>query len=288
MNKNEEIQNLKKRLEELEKESLLEEAKRRYPIGTKVRCLIDDCEYKVESPPRYGSFGKDIIWIDSNRAACIYNNGEWAEIIEGFKDGDWVYWEGHNPTVARIDGDVRTDGFNKDCYRLKEHYKEHETWFRNGYYTSCHKNYLSPATEDQIKDHLVKESERRGLKEGATYATVEMNLTKKITGDITYKEHWHNKDFVLLDYGNSIYIDGRWAEIVGLTINGYKMEIDGDYVKFGCAMFLKNDINRLHSTVDEFNTHLFKENRKITSFKLDSGVEITVEQLKSIVDVLNS
>ena len=85
------------------------------------------------------------------------------------------------------------------------------------------------------------------------------------------------------DKGWTIYRDGKWAEIIEepkVLINGYEMKQDGDIISFGCAKF---DIHQLQRW-EYFINREYKSNRKIKSIKLDSGIEITVKQLKEIVD----
>jgi hypothetical protein len=68
-------------------------------------------------------------------------------------------------------------------------------------------------------------------------------------------------------------------------INGYEGKVENEFVVYGnnCAKFHKQFFKNL-STVNEGNNW---GNRKVKSIKLDSGVEITIEQVKQIVDFLN-
>lgn len=68
----------------MNKDELLKEAKRRYPIGTKVLCLTDNTPEIIKS---------ELVWLDSERIAQtggirtrVYKNGKWAEIISEAED----------------------------------------------------------------------------------------------------------------------------------------------------------------------------------------------------------
>lgn len=79
-------------MENNSQEALLEEAKQRYPIGTKFKNAAGShSEYIVENVNyKYGKY--DNIWaLHSNRdkGVCIYSEGKWAEILEEVKPDDW-------------------------------------------------------------------------------------------------------------------------------------------------------------------------------------------------------
>lgn len=65
------------------------------------------------------------------------------------------------------------------------------------------------------------------------------------------------------------------------TINGYQGSYKSGIIKYGCAEFSKMFFEHLNST----NSHL--GNRTIKSIKLSSDVEITIEEIKQIVEYIN-
>ena len=84
-----------------EQESLLEEAKRRYPIGTKyyVAHLSGKDAYYEDTVDNHDfSYSKHSITLEGstfkNWVRCVYHEGKWADIVantsEEFKVGDWV------------------------------------------------------------------------------------------------------------------------------------------------------------------------------------------------------
>lgn len=80
-------------MKEIDKNALLEEAKRRYPIGTKFKSVNDKEIYKVETNShRWCNEG-----IDVEGVPWIYLRGNWAEIVEEpkvetkFEKGKWYH-----------------------------------------------------------------------------------------------------------------------------------------------------------------------------------------------------
>jgi len=76
-------------------------------------------------------------------------------------------------------------------------------------------------------------------------------------------------------------------------INGYEGVYDKNHniIRYGCAVFPVKDLKILYSNIDNFNEvvkkNLDKYNRTVSHIKLTSGVEISIEQLKDIVEFLN-
>lgn len=72
----------------MNKEELLMEAKRRYPIGTRIKCLFEytDKNAKFATITKdnfYFSNDSNNMWVQGlNWILCVYKNGKWAEIIE--------------------------------------------------------------------------------------------------------------------------------------------------------------------------------------------------------------
>lgn len=62
-----------------EKDELLKEAKRRYPIGTIAICLIDKVKETINSDLKW-SWDDAIVKCASPRTR-VYKNGQWAEIV---------------------------------------------------------------------------------------------------------------------------------------------------------------------------------------------------------------
>lgn len=70
-------------------------------------------------------------------------------------------------------------------------------------------------------------------------------------------------------------------------INTYEGKLEGDYVIYGsnCAKFHKQFFKDLQQLV--IHNHNSAQNRTIKSIKLDSGVEITMDEVKQIVNYIN-
>lgn len=157
----------------------------------------------------------------------------------------------------------------------------------NNYHT---KECIRPATREEVESALIKEAKRRGYDKGVRISSVYSDMYKgRILGDICVTETyqlWADSD----ECANvQIFEDGKWAEIIEkskVNINGYDMEVNGNEVKFGCAKFTDKQFKYLKHYLEGFS-NFSESNRKINSITLDSGVEITVEQLKQICDELN-
>lgn len=77
-------------------EDLLEEAKKRYPIGTKYKCAAGGTILTVEKQS-FTKIGKDTIHAESGKG-CLFYDGKWAEIVsedETYNIGDWVLATGN-------------------------------------------------------------------------------------------------------------------------------------------------------------------------------------------------
>ena len=70
-------------------------------------------------------------------------------------------------------------------------------------------------------------------------------------------------------------------------INGYSGRMEGDYIRYGsnCAKFHKNFFLNLYKVWIEKD---WSQTRDIMSIKLDSGVELTIDQIKQIVEYINN
>jgi len=105
--------------------------------------------------------------------------------------------------------------------------------------------------------------------------------------------HLQNKSHFMFKQGRGFYRTNK-SHIVRLanpeeikaqiqlpTINGYTGSYENGIIKYGCAEFTKMFFEHLNST----NSHL--GNRTIKSIKLSSDVEISIEEIKQIVEYIN-
>lgn len=168
--------------------------------------------------------------------------------------------------------------------------------------TASFKSALTPATDSEVKQALIKEAKKRGFKEGVKC----LFGTAKDDRELTTSEFYYVDGMLAVKYkestykmGDIIFKDGKWAEIIEdkkPVINGYTMEIvkedGGNRVKFGCAGFLDKQLIRLYKAITDsgvcgFNTYELYSNRKVQSITLSSDVTITIDQLKEVVDYLD-
>jgi len=148
------------------------------------------------------------------------------------------------------------------------------------------------ATKEEVEKALIAEFERT-LK-GKSFKPLKLSILGM------YKEYEYRKGR-LYYRGDCVFSEGKWAEVLAeqdkvpvITVNGtdYKMEFEGDYIKFGCAYIFKGDLINLYNILTDklegFGYNAEKANRTIKSITLDSGVEITVEKLKEIKEYLEN
>ena len=150
------------------------------------------------------------------------------------------------------------------------------------------------ATDKEVETALISEAKKRGFKEGVKVRTVIDKVERTLQGCFIYEYPNILKFYCSKESYNypTIFKDGKWAEIIEDSkpkINGYEMEVEGNEIKFGCAKFYRGQMQDCSTIVNSFNCGGYKDfsNREIKSITLDSGVEITVGELKEVVDYLN-
>ena len=156
------------------------------------------------------------------------------------------------------------------------------------------------ATDKEVETALISEAKKRGFKEWVTISSEWIESEILVNGDeLFFDEHLE----LCLGSKSSyftIFKDGKWAEIIEDSkpkINGYEMEVKNGDVVFGCAKFhqyyLEKVLELCKLSSFTWDNDGGGENcknegyRTIKSIKLSSDVEITVDELKEVVDYLN-
>lgn len=194
----------------------------------------------------------------------------------------------YEEAVKKITGYTKWDYVNlKDC--------EGKHYIPVKFETACY---------DALKEAGVLDLWFEPVYEEEKYKTDDIVIAKCINTEYIgkYIDNEHLKDWVLLSFlkntnkrgnGGSFSKTLRKATKEEIeeynrpklpVINGYDGRIEGDYVIYGCARFDKDWFRNLYVHLSH---HLYKNTRKTMSIKLDSGVEITMEQIKQIVGYLN-
>lgn len=136
---------------------------------------------------------------------------------------------------------------------------------------------IRPATDEEVKEALIKEAKRRGFKEG-----------------VRFKSAWNGEEFVfsekrgytqlddtnLCNMGNgSVFYDGRWAEIIEdkLELNGKEVTIDRskNVIKIGCRKYALDWIEDTLKSLDVEN---------IVSIEHEEVGTIYISHLKDILN----
>jgi len=107
-------------------ESLLEEAKRRYPIGTEFKAANNSIKSKVTSDDYHYGNNENIYFLRESNS-CVYYKGKWAEIVEPeehiFEVGDEVEIirsaKGSNLSKLSIGDVFIVEDFNVDASYLR-------------------------------------------------------------------------------------------------------------------------------------------------------------------------
>ena len=199
---------------------------------------------------------------------------------------------------------IITDWFNENqtgSYNMKQLVKDNllfcypavEKWIYLANPHSCARPVkpqdYTEITFDQFKTYVLKEKtmekEIIGYKlvkpkyEMASIKLLGWNLTTKLLINISEKGDIHRlKEAGVLD----LWFEAVYAPKYSLpTINSYQGSYENGIIKYGCAEFSKMFFEHLNST----NSHL--GNRTIKSIKLSSDVEITIEEIKQIVEYIN-
>ncbi len=150
--------------------------------------------------------------------------------------------------------------------------------YLNNYCAHEYRDYV-PATDKEVEQALIKEAKRRGFKEGVSI--------KYLSGTTNTSGRFNRLRLhrgALIDNQSAIIFErGFWAEIEDKTpvINGYKMEVDGDYVKFGCKEFKISYVKKLYKWVYAAGIDGIVIKEPSTTYNID------ISDLKEVVDCLN-
>ena len=139
--------------------------------------------------------------------------------------------------------------------------------------TAYRAGYVRKATPTEIETALIKEAEKRGFKKGVKYKGASCNWTEYIHGSL---EYFKDGDVLTDGYGESVYKQGKWAEIVEDKVKFFDWDVEQIEVstleddlpayRIGCEVFyvdfliqLKDALEYMpNKTVEEVLTELEK------------------------------
>ena len=211
------------------KTSLLQEAKRRYPIGTQVKSLFHKGNPILTiKNDDFSCVRQDAIHVDSNTAlaAVVYENGEWAEIVD------------KNAILAKARKEYPIGTKYKPISNSGNLYDSTTVVTRTPYWHGSEGNieggpgYIyyqgkwAEIAENNIDYDAVLEIAKRKYPIGTKYMPLSSEGNLYTSAKISDKEaHWYDKksngqdkDRIEIGYGFA-YIDGKWAEVVEETIS---------------------------------------------------------------------
>mgnify|MGYP007116956418 FL=1 len=215
---------------------------------------------------------------------CVDTDYACFEKVEDkFEVGDWI-WAYGNIYGRKKMGKV-SDLTNDRKHSIRVDY----SILNPNKGTDIFSNAIRKATDDEIKQALVKEAKRRGY-HGSKIEKSGINkgisYTYKYT-DLSDAVYSNNSLYTRNGY---IYRNGEWAELVDqapdITINGYEAEFHDDYVEFGCAKIAVTLIDALVDDLLLLNRRYRKDNdnnRHISGIKIGYGL-FSIDDIKEIAE----
>jgi hypothetical protein len=180
-----------------------------------------------------------------------------------FKVGDWVIVKDY--AEANEGNGVLKTG----AYRLEEKTKEATgcNWDETDFQVSApskvkikRSHIIRFATEDEIKNFLLAEAEKKGFVKGAKVKTALGNI-RTVGGELEYVASEDRLRFLYseeTDARPNIYFQGKWAELLPSTpsieIGQYKVEFFDNHIKVGCKTMYSYAIKRFNGAVEQWNS----------------------------------
>ncbi len=148
---------------------------------------------------------------------------------------------------------------------------------------------FKPATDKEVEDALIKEAKRRGFKKGVRFNQENINKGYRDNVEVDSDSfRFRNNTLSTRDAFWIIFQDGKWAEIIEQvapvpTINGHKMEVRENTIKFGCEEYFKCDIKSLYQYARDCRiSHL-----ELRYTDATRPIIVSLKQLEEVVDYLN-
>ena len=186
-----------------------------------------------------------------------------------FEVGKWYKSKNEYPvflTELRKDGWAYCYGFDCDNGWIDENIDGIRS-------QTCLSNFHREATNDEVQTALIKETEKRGFKEGVRFGSLISNRTI----DTNAKGYTFDGVGLFSCCGSFVFNDGKWATIIDtpLTINGKTVTIGKEFVSIGCKTLEHKAFKQFVSDLTFFN---------ITDFNHPEVGNVTTKQFQEIVD----
>ena len=147
-----------------------------------------------------------------------------------FEVGDWVIAKSkifsHKKPPEEIGRVVEKTRSNKKTKHNKE-FKYHVDYaiVHESDFVGSHvySDVVRKATRTEIETALRKEAERRGFKRGVKYKGASYNWTEYIHGSL---EYFKDGDVLTDGYGESVYKQGKWAEILEDKVKFFDWDVE--------------------------------------------------------------
>lgn len=195
-----------------------------------------------------------------------------------FKVGDWLYVPKDEFTSEAL---FRYKAINNNKYNTDEVY----VYSNNGEVVDEYRNVtnftlvtdkISLATKDQLEILLRRVAISKGFKDGVRYKSATNDSIQKLKSiESLYYENNLLTDF----YGDSIYENGKWAEIINSLpkFGTHEGEVVDNHVVYGCNKQYKYSVEKLKllSTIMKYFN--------LTSVTHQENVNINLEKLEEMI-----
>jgi hypothetical protein len=186
---------------------------------------------------------------------------EWAEKkVRQPKAGDWVFVIASSISYSFISRVERIESIVGDDIKVE-----------NIPYCTLSKfgESFRFATPEEIKDHLIKEAEKRGFKEGVEYNNIPVNYLKPSLQTLKIDKEWSyvkSYDAFGISGCGWIYAKGQWAEIIKKPApkleNFCLIETRDHTIAIVLNKALITKYNRYYSRVERYNKDLIEKYKR--------------------------
>jgi len=236
---------------------------------------------------RYAEAENTVKIFKHNLNSALTTSG--LKSIPKFKIGDWVIvldnvqpdWPNHRKAVGHVfpirgDTAIDLDSFNKGTHTSSVDPK-------NTYSINYHVSNLRHATDQEIRDHLWKEAQEKGIKIGTTIKDVSLY---PIEGVLFEKPTLvkNGNDCALTSSGTIIYNNGKWATVVHENKTSFfEHEVTwnsgNELIEVGCQEFTKEHFYDMYNFMDNLTENIHMETRIIEVYEQMNKVKDWLESL---------
>ncbi len=116
-------------------------------------------------------------------------------------------------------------------------------WYNGNGFFMVHPENWTPATDEEVKEALIKEAKKIGFKEGVGFKSASTEFKCKINSNWNYNPNINS----LSNYGGHVFCEGKWAEIIDepLKVCGYEVKKVDNHFEIGCKKIHESRVKSL-------------------------------------------